>query len=314
MRRFGAPVFTGRCRYRCSSVSSRVTSRSVPGGLRSVRTIWSTLMWPQPPVARSTISSRAVLPARSPHVPAAGSSRSLPPGSVFGPAAVRTTLPSTSRFMQVSPAQPPPPIEEADRPSIDRERRGREHAGGPVAAGERVDEPAALEALDGHLARQGAPRRPAAEGGALGDPPAVVVALEIGEDDVGGLRPGRRQPGPDRISAASQRKVGFIACAVVTSFHRGTACRPFRNRRCAPSAIGAGGSRIGPDRVLHPSQLFDDSLLAGGLGLLGRQNGLGDPGDGTDGRARSQLAQDFPGAGSAGLRPARRQASWGHPR
>ena len=176
------------------------------------------------------------------HVPAAGSSRSLPPGSVFGPVAVRTTLPSTSRLMQVSPAQPPPPIEEADRPAIDRERRGRERAGGPVAAGERIDEPAALEALDGHLARQGAPRRAAAEGGPLDGPPAVVVPLEVGDHDVGGLSPGRRQPGPDRHAPpASGKSASWCAANVLSP----GGCIGPSECRCA-LRIGAGGSRSRP--------------------------------------------------------------------
>ena len=89
---------------------ARCWSASSAAGLRSVRTIWSTLIWPQPPVALSTASIRAVLPANSPTSHDWISSASLPPGRVFGPVAVRTTLPSTRRFRQVFPAQPPPPI------------------------------------------------------------------------------------------------------------------------------------------------------------------------------------------------------------
>src|SRR3954452_15522490 len=54
-------------------------------------------MWPQPPVLRSTIWIRAVLPASSETFQARQSSASL-----FGPVVVRTTLPSTSRLTAVS--------------------------------------------------------------------------------------------------------------------------------------------------------------------------------------------------------------------
>ena len=54
-------------------------------------------MWPQPPVLRSTIWIRAVLPASSETFQARQSSVSL-----LGPVVVRTTLPSTSRLTAVS--------------------------------------------------------------------------------------------------------------------------------------------------------------------------------------------------------------------
>ena len=67
-------------------------------------------MWPQPPAARSTIWMRASLPAKSDTSHDPGSKASLPPGLTLGPVAVRTTLPLTSRFMQVFPSHPPPPM------------------------------------------------------------------------------------------------------------------------------------------------------------------------------------------------------------
>ena len=100
------PFFTGKCRYRFSIVNSRSRAAifgAAAAGL-SLNTIWSTLMCPQPPVALSTIWICAVLPANSPTSHDAGANSSLPPGLVFGPVAVRTTLPATSRFMHVLPS------------------------------------------------------------------------------------------------------------------------------------------------------------------------------------------------------------------
>ena len=78
-------------------------------------------------------------------------------------------------------------------------------AGGPVAAGEGIDEAPALEALDGHLARQRAPRRAAAEGRALDRPGAVVVALEVGDHDVGRCARAVETPAPIAIQVSDHR-------------------------------------------------------------------------------------------------------------
>ena len=67
-------------------------------------------MWPQPPVALSTIWMMASFPANSLTSQNSGARVSLPPGLSFGPVALRTALPSISRFMQVFSGSLPPPM------------------------------------------------------------------------------------------------------------------------------------------------------------------------------------------------------------
>ena len=74
-------------------------------GTKFVNRIQSTLTCPHGPECLSTISRRASLPLNSCTFQRHSARRSS-----FRPVAVRTTLPSTTRFMHVAPSWPPPPM------------------------------------------------------------------------------------------------------------------------------------------------------------------------------------------------------------
>ena len=65
-------------------------------------------MCPHPPFSSSMISITAALPSRSVTSQVCQSRCSLPPGLSFGPVAVRTAFPATSKLMHVLGDLPPP--------------------------------------------------------------------------------------------------------------------------------------------------------------------------------------------------------------
>ena len=102
--------------------------------------------------------------------------------SEFWPVCVATTLPSTTRLMQVSPGMIAAADQKADVRLPDGELGRDELADRHVRLGVGVGQAFALEALQELLRRGGPRRRAGAKCLAGGLPVAVGFALEIGED------------------------------------------------------------------------------------------------------------------------------------
>ncbi len=148
--------------------------------------------------------------------------------------------------------------QEADVAALDREVRRRERADGVVAVDPAVHQPLALEAGHRLLAGQRAVDRPRAEGLAGHLPVAVVLALEVGENDRR-LAFLVRRP---RLGGAFEEQVRLAGADAVAQ-------------------PGAGNVGVRPDGVLEPAgQLHVGGRLTGVLhGEMqhrGRQAGIGD--------------------------------------
>jgi len=204
----------------------RVTSRSGffsgSGGFRSVSMIWSMLMWPQPPVARSTICSRAASPARVRNVPGSRLQTLRTAGPVVrtgrgaGDAAVDQQVDAGLAGVGAAADQEP------QVSPLDAELGRGEGARRAIAAAEGVHQPAAQVAADRHLPGQRSPRRSGAEGCAGRLPRAVVDSFEVRQEDCPAPPRAvrvRREPGGSRqrprVRAwawSDRRASGHVGC------------------------------------------------------------------------------------------------------
>lgn len=169
---------------------------------------------------------------------------------------------------------------------LDDERRAGEPAGGVVAPDVAAGQAPAEVALDGHLVRQGAERGGRAEGRAGNGPGGVILALEVGQDDVGaGGLVSRR--GGDQEENGQAGEHGGTAPAGGLGFVRGwgrraeftaEARRAGRGRAAAVAWVrsvpgGAGWVRLAGRGVARGMMVATQAVLRGGVG--GRPGSVG---------------------------------------